>query len=181
MPVRVGYAREKTIKFRGCLMTDIEREISSELGFGMVPNLFAEASDNPELQTALWKAFRHTVLRGELPRITKEMMGVVVSLESNSPYAAQVHLHALALQGIEQPILDALAQGTVPAGISDKVQALVKFAQVAARDPQSPWSLGILRDAGLDEKEVRQAVGVVALYRMVNTWTDLLAVPVDEL
>lgn len=162
-------------------MTEIEKEISSELGFGMVPNLFAEADDVPEMQTALWKAFRHTVLRGELPRITKEMMGVVVSQEAGSEYAARVHLHALALQGIEQPILDALARGEVPKGISPQVQALVKFAQVSARNPQSAWSLGILRDAGLDEREVKQAVGVVALYRMVNTWTDLLAIPVDDL
>ena len=162
-------------------MNDVEQEISSELGFGSVPNLFAEATDNPEMQTALWKAFRHTVLRGELPRIVKEMMGVVVSGEAGSPYAAQIHLHALALQGVEQPTLDALEQGTVPKGVSEKQQALVQFAQAAARHPDNPMSLGILRSAGLSKAEMREAVGVVGLYRMVNTWTDLLDIPVDDL
>ncbi len=106
---------------------------------------------------------------------------VVVSKKEGSEYAAQVHLHALALQEIELPILGALASGEAVAGVTDKIGALVRFAQAAVRHPDNPRRLGILRDAGLDEGEVRQAVGVVALYRMINTWTDLLAVPVDKL
>lgn len=88
-------------------MSDTRNEIVNELGFGIVPNLFAAAEANPEVQTGLWKAFRHIVLRGVLPRTVKEMMGVVVSRRADSRYAAQVHLHALTLQGIEAPIVAA--------------------------------------------------------------------------
>ena len=157
------------------------QEITDELGFGMVPNLFSAAAPNTEVQTALWKAFRHTVLKGELPRTVKEMMGVIVSREAGSSYAAQVHLHALTLQGLEQPILEALDKGEVPAGVTGKVHALLKFAQKAARDPHDPTLAGELRVAGLSEAEVAEAVAVVGLFRMVNAWTDLMDVPLDEL
>lgn len=77
--------------------------------------------------------------------------------------------------------MEDLTSGEAAAGVSDKIGALVRVAQVEANHPDNPRRLGILRDAGLGEGEVRQAVGVVALYRMINTWTDLLAVPVDKL
>ena len=157
------------------------QEITDELGFGMVPNLFSAATPNGEVQTALWKAFRHTVLKGELPRTVKEMMGVIVSREAGSSYAAQVHLHALTLQGLEQPILEALDKGEVPAGVTEKVHALLQFAQNAARDPHNPSLTGELRMKGLSEAEVAEAVAVVGLFRMVNAWTDLMDIPLDEL
>lgn len=47
-------------------MANIVQEISEGLGFGVVPNLFAQARST-EVQTALWKAFRHVVLRGCCP------------------------------------------------------------------------------------------------------------------
>lgn len=161
--------------------TNVTQEIASELGFGIVPNLFAAANANPEVQQALWSAFRHTVLRGELPRTIKEMMGVIVSKEAGSHYAAQVHLHALTLQGVEAPILAALERGEAPSGVPQKTQALLRFAYAAARQPHDPGQLELLRGVGLSDAEQREAVAVVALFRMVNTWTDLLAIPLDAL
>ena len=35
--------------------------------------------------------------------------------------------------------------------------------------------------AKLSEAEQLEAVAVVALFRMINTWTDLLRLPLDEL
>lgn len=165
---------------RGNRTDSVTQEIVDELGFGVVPNVFAAAEGNPEVQLALWKAFRHIVLRGKLPRTVKEMMGVIVSREAGSRYAAEVHLHALTLQGIEDPILAALARGEVPAGVPQKTLELLRFAYNAARSPHDPSGRQLL-GSGLSEAEQREAVAVVALFRMVNTWTDLLAVPLDEL
>lgn len=160
---------------------NVPQEIAGELGFGIVPNLFAEAATSPDVQFALWKAFRHIVLRGALPRTVKEMMGVLVSQAAGSSYAAQVHLHALTLQGVEKPILEALERGEAPTGVPQKVQALLRFAYAAARQPHDPAQLQLLDGVGLSSAEQREAVAVVALFRMVNTWTDLLAIPLDPL
>lgn len=162
-------------------MSKVEQEIASDLGFGIVPNLFSRAKDNPDVQHALWSAFRNIVLEGELPRTIKEMMGVIVSKQAGSDYAAQVHLHALTLQGVEAPILAALERGEAPTGVPEKTQALLRFAYSAARNPYDPTQLDELSGVGLSEAERLEAVAVVGLFRMVNTWTDLLAIPLDEL
>lgn len=159
----------------------VEQEIASDLGFGIVPNLFGAARDNPDVQLALWSAFRNIVLEGYLPRTLKEMMGVIVSKQAGSNYAAQVHLHALTLQGIEAPILAALERGETPTGVPEKTQALLRFAYGAARNPLDPAQLEVLMGVGLSDAERLEAVAVVGLFRMVNTWTDVLAIPLDEL
>ncbi len=160
---------------------NVSQEIAGELGFGVVPNMFAAADGNPEVQAALWSAFRHIVLRGELPRTIKEMMGVIVSKEAGSSYAAEVHLHALTLQGVEEPILEALKRGETPSGVPQKTLALLRFAYSAARRPYDPEQTELLGGVDLSEAEQREAVATVALFRMINTWTDLLAIPLDEL
>jgi alkylhydroperoxidase/carboxymuconolactone decarboxylase family protein YurZ len=114
----------------------------------MVPNAFAWAREVPEVQTALWKAFRRVVLRGLLPRTVKEMMGVVASRRAGSEYAARVHLHALMVQGVEAPLLQALERGQVPEGFPPKVAALLCFAHGAALDPGKPELLRPLRRRG---------------------------------
>ncbi|AWR87994.1 carboxymuconolactone decarboxylase family protein [Meiothermus taiwanensis] len=160
-------------------MEYIDQEIRDELGFGLVPNVFAYAQ-SAELKTALWKAFRHVVLRGVLPRTIKEMMGVIISRARGSSYAAEVHLHALMVQGTETAVLEALRRGEVPAGLPGKVQALLTFAHKAATAPD-PGLLADLRRAGLSETEVQEAVAVVGLFALINHWTDLLEIPLDSL
>ncbi|GIW31830.1 MAG: carboxymuconolactone decarboxylase [Meiothermus sp.] len=160
-------------------MEHIDQEIREELGFGLVPNVFAHAQ-SLELRTALWKAFRHVVLRGALPRTVKEMMGVIISRARGSSYAAEVHLHALMVQGTETALLEALRRGEVPSGLPGKVQALLVFAHKAATAPD-PGLLEGLRRAGLSEAEVQEAVAVVGLFALVNHWTDLLEIPLDPL
>jgi alkylhydroperoxidase family enzyme len=109
------------------------------------------------------------------------MMGVIVSKEAGSHYAAQIHLHALTLQGVEAPVLAALERGEAPSGVPQKTQALLRFAYAAARIPTTPDSSSCSAGWGLSDAEQREAVAVVALFRMVNTWTDLLAIPLDAL
>jgi AhpD family alkylhydroperoxidase len=160
-------------------MGEVVQEIMEELGFGIVPNVFARAQ-SPDLQMALWKSFRHVVLRGVLPRTVKEMMGVLVSRANGSRYAAEVHLHALMVQGTEAHLLESLQQGQVPPGLPGKVQALLTFAHLAATAP-NPALVEGLRQAGLSETEVQEAVAVVGLFALVNTWTDLQEIPIDPL
>lgn len=159
----------------------VRQEIADELGFGIVPNLFSTADKTEDVQLALWRAFQKIVLGGTLPRTIKEMMGVIVSKQAESTYAAQVHLHALTLQGIEAPILAALERGEAPEGVPQKTQALLRFAYEAARRPHDPEVTKVLDGADLSEEERIEAVAVVALFRMINSWTDLLAIPLDAL
>ncbi|WP_322816944.1 carboxymuconolactone decarboxylase family protein [Chloroflexus sp.] len=160
-------------------MEDITQEITHDLGFGIMPNVFAYAKST-DTQIALWKAFRHMVLRGVLPRTVKEMMGVIISQARGSRYAAEIHLHALMVQGLEAKVLDALRRGVIIPTLPGKVQALLQFAQSAAVSPH-PQLLAGLQAVGLSEVEIQEAVAVVGVFTLINNWTDMLEIPVDPL
>ena len=41
-------------------------EIETEVGFGMVPNIFKSMAECPPALAAHWAMFKHTILEGEL-------------------------------------------------------------------------------------------------------------------
>jgi AhpD family alkylhydroperoxidase len=77
-------------------------EITAELGFGIVPNIFKSMATNPDVLEANWKKFKSTMLMGSIPRTVKEMIGVAISQANNSQYALQVHLHGLSALGMSE-------------------------------------------------------------------------------
>jgi uncharacterized peroxidase-related enzyme len=159
-------------------------EIETELGFGMVPNIFKSMAANPAALAAHWAMFKHTILEGELPRMVKEMVGVVVSSVNRSEYAKNVHLHSLGVQGVNEAVLAVLASGRVDAeDLPWATQAMLKFAQRAAVDRFSigPLDYVNLEEAGFSEAEQLEIVGAVDLFQAVNSYTDLRKVPVDSL
>jgi uncharacterized peroxidase-related enzyme len=162
----------------------VYHEIETELGFGMVPNIFRSMEAHPPALAAHWAMFKHTILEGELPRIVKEMIGVVVSSVNKSEYAKNVHLHSLGVQGVNEAVLAVLASGRVDtADLPGATQAMLAFAQKAAinRFAIGPADFKALEDAGFTAAEQLEIVGSVDLFQAVNSYTDLMRVPVDSL
>jgi alkylhydroperoxidase family enzyme len=107
------------------------------------------------------------------------MMGVISSQSRGSRYAAEIHLHALMVQGLEASLLDSLRRGEILPTLPTRVQALLRFAQAATASPDTHL-LEELRESGLSDIEVQEAVAVVGVFAFINTWTDLLNIPVDK-
>ena len=160
-------------------------EIERELGFGIVPNIFRAMAGQPAVLRATWDLFRATVLEGELPRIVKEMVGIVVSSANNSEYALKVHLHSLGVQGVAEGTLAALAAGSNDApGVAPGVAAIVRLAHKAARQGPlavSDEDIATLRDEGVTDEELGEVFAAIDLFRLVNSFTDLARVPVDAI
>ena len=160
------------------------RDIEQQLGFGIVPNIFRSMGTQPALLAANWEKFKATILQGRLPRNVKEMIGVVVSTINRSEYATQVHLHSLSIQGVEKLWLQQLASEDFnDGGLPDTITAMVAFARQAARDPHGlhPDDYAALGEAGLSTDEIYELIVTIDLFQSINSYTDLLGVPLDQL
>ena len=158
-------------------------EIESELGFGIVPNVFRAMASCPWFLEANWNMFRAVVLHGSLPRLVKEMIGVVVSTVHESQYAQLVHLHSLGLQGVADDVLKALSAGeTAHQTLSPSTVAVLTFAQRAARKPAAitDAEFASLRAAGLSSDEVFEVLATIQLFSAVNLFTDVASVEIDQ-
>lgn len=161
----------------------VYEEIVTELGFGIVPNLFKSMAVNADVLEANWKKFRATILQGDVPRTLKEMVGVAISQANNSPYALKVHLHGLSALGISEEILRTLVSDFDACPLPERQKAVIKFGLVAGTKPHELTSEDYeeLGKFGLDESEIFEIIATAELFTSINRYTDAIALEIDAL
>jgi len=160
-------------------LAGIYSEIRSCLGLRAVPNVFrAMAAVNADVLIQNWTAYRHTFLDGELPRVLKEMVGLVVSRQNACDYSERFHAHVLELLGVPGEVI----RNLVESGDSERVPAphrpVLKFARAyfgAAADAPTEG----LEAAGLTEEETQEVIDTVLLVESMNQFAAESDVPVD--
>lgn len=163
-------------------------QIEQELGAGMVPRIFRLLENQPDLLASLWNQFRAIVLQGYLPRVLKEMVGIVVATATHCDYVRVIHLHSLTLQGMEQKTLEAVQRGDYEADeINTMTRNVLQFVALAAasRAAYGNCDLSIgqklhqqsshaLSTIGIEEKEQIELVATIALFEQICTIANLL-------
>ncbi|MDX2215440.1 MAG: peroxidase-related enzyme [Oculatellaceae cyanobacterium bins.114] len=165
------------------IVSAVYDEIKSELGFGIVPNLFKSMASNPGFLKGNWETFRATVLQGRLPRTLKEMIGVVISQANQSNYALKVHLHGLSALGISETVLQLLVDDFQQCPLPERQKVIIQFGLKAATQPQllTVTDYQKLRNLGLDEAEIFEIIATANLFTAVNQYTDAIALDIDSL
>lgn len=161
----------------------VYEEIRSELGFGIVPNLFKAMAGNPAVLTTRWNEFRSIVLQGRLPRTLKEMMGVVISDAHGSQYAKLVHLHGLHVMGTSEDLLDQLVNDFDRCELPARQKELIRFALRSATAPHdvSADDYARLDAVDIDLEERLEVLATAGLFTAVNRFTDSIDLEVDQL
>lgn len=158
-------------------------EILTELGFGIIPNLFKSMAINPNVLEANWKKFRATILKGDVPRTLKEMLGVAISQANNSPYALNVHLHGLSSLGMSEEVLKLLVSDFDACPLPEREKAVIRFGLLAATQPHAltEASYQHLQSLGLDRAEIFEIIATADLFTSVNRYTDSIDLEIDSL
>ncbi|MBD2256058.1 carboxymuconolactone decarboxylase family protein [Pseudanabaena sp. FACHB-2040] len=161
----------------------IYEEISAELGFGIVPNLFKSMAVRPDFLEANWHKFRSVILEGEVPRTLKEMIGVAISQANQSEYALKVHLHGLSVLGISEEVLRTLATDFENCPLPSREKAVIRFGLQAATNPRdlSTQDYQNLQSCGLDSTEIFEIIATANLFTQINQYTDAIGLEIDAL
>jgi uncharacterized peroxidase-related enzyme len=161
----------------------VYEQITAELGFGIVPNLFKSMGANADFLEANCKKFRGVVLNGELPRTLKEMIGVAISQRNNSEYALKVHLHGLSALGMSEEVLATLVSDFEACPLPAREKAVIRFGLLAGTQPHqlSDAHFDELRKLGLNDAEIYEIIATANLFTGVNQYTDAIALQVDAL
>lgn len=166
----------------------IFEQIEKEFGVGTIPQVFKRLESQPALLTHLWGQFQALVLHGDLPRMLKEMVGLVVTTATRCDHICTVLSHSLIEQQAEQPTLAAIVQGNYEAAeVSHATLAVLRFAAIAiahqtagGTQAEDKWQLlqlqtqQALDDTGLEESEQLELVATIALFEQLCLVTNLL-------
>ncbi|WP_453984651.1 peroxidase-related enzyme [Brevibacterium casei] len=143
----------------------------SEEAMGFVPNVFRTQALNSDQFLAWWKYFNLLVNKdGYLSNAEREMIGVVVSGINGCTYCAVSHGAALREFSQDPTTAELVAINWRQADLSDRQRAIAEYADLLTKAPESvdEDDLQPMRDAGLDDHEVMEAVQVIGMFNMTN-------------
>lgn len=160
-------------------LASVYAEIRTRLGLAAVPNVFkAMAAVSHDVLLQNWTAFRETVLDGGLPRVLKEMVGLVVSRDSDCLYGVGFHTQTLASLGVSSLVVQSLVESGDSAMVSQRARNVLHFARAYRVDPEGAVP-SALEEAGLSEDEVQEVVDTVLLVSGINRFVAEAGIPVD--
>ncbi|MBD2038123.1 carboxymuconolactone decarboxylase family protein [Leptolyngbya sp. FACHB-321] len=164
------------------------KQIEQTFGTGKVPQVFRLLKSQPVLLAHLWGQFHALVLHGDLPRVLKELVGLVVAAATHCDHIRVFLLHHLSQQSAEPEILAAIVQGNYDAtGLSHATRAVLQYAAIAIANrtacgsvAKQQWqtlhhqTMQALEDTGLEESERLELIATIALFEQLCTVANLL-------
>lgn len=161
------------------IVTKVFDEI--EAAFGKVPNLFRTYAHHPALLQANWDKVKAVMMAGSLRREVKETIAVLVSKDNSCSYCVAAHTAALQSLGMSEEQITSLENSLDAADFNAKEQALIQFARNANRNPLSisDAEFQTLRETGVQDCEVIEALGAMEVFTSFNKFLDSLQVEID--
>ncbi|GGM14847.1 peroxidase-related enzyme [Deinococcus aerophilus] len=143
----------------------------AEANLGFVPNVFRAQALNGEQFLAWWNYFNLLVNReGHLSNAERELMAVVVSGLNRCVYCAVSHGAALRGYSADPQQADTVAVNWRHARLSAREEALCALAEKLTLRPaeMTQSDLSPLREAGLHDPQILEAVQVIGMFNMTN-------------
>ena len=157
------------------------QEVRGELGF--VPNFLKAYALNAEHLLAFFPFFTGLLDpdAGQLPARDRELLAVVVSAENRCNYCIATHAAVLRDLTGDPAFVDRLTVNHRHARLSPRDAALAELAVVATRDPAgvTPAALEPLRALGLDDRQLLEAVEVIAAFNYTNRLANMIGLEPD--
>lgn len=155
----------------------------AEQAFGFVPHVFRAQALNGDQFLAWWGYFNLLVNKeGHLTNAERELIAVVVSGLNRCTYCAVSHGAALREHSGDPRRADLVAVNWRQADLPPRERALAAYAEKLTLAPAevTPADLQPLREAGLDDHEILEAVQVVGMFNMTNRISSALAMVPNE-
>jgi uncharacterized peroxidase-related enzyme len=134
---------------------------------GFVPNVARLLAVTPSHFVGWWKYF-DDLMRGPsgLSKAQREMIGVVVSAESNCPYCETAHAAGLRLRVKDPALVDRLAINYRHVDLKPQDRAMLDFAVKLTKTPDAcvDSDLAALRAVGFDDEDILHIVEVTAIF-----------------
>lgn len=149
-----------------------------EQGFGKVPNLFKVYAHHPPLLEANWHKVKRVMMEGALARKTKEAIALLVSADNGCRYCVAAHSGALKAIGVADDEIQRIRTDLDQADFSDQERALIRLARKANRAAHQVTGEEVkaLRDSGVSDAEIIEALGVMEVFTAFNRFLDTLEV-----
>ena len=162
-------------------VAEVYDNIKQVMEIPFVPNIDKAMAAAPNALSGSWDVLRQVFLQTSLPMSLASMIMFSIATAKKCQYCSAVHQVTCTTLGVEEDTLAAL-QDDLSAVAPERVQAIVKFAQKCAMDPQglTAENYDAVRAQGMSDAEIIEVITLAALGNYLDTLADALKVPVDS-
>ncbi|MFA7242664.1 MAG: peroxidase-related enzyme [Sulfuricellaceae bacterium] len=157
--------------------------IFNEIGraFGCVPNLFQAYAKYPPLLGANWNKVKSILMNGNLTRLHKEVMALLVSHDNGCTYCTAAHSAALKSMGVGNSQLNNMIGGNLDGHLNEREIEMVNFARKANQRHHDIGDSDVdrLLPFGYTDAEIVEALGVVELFAGFNRFARAMRIESD--
>jgi uncharacterized peroxidase-related enzyme len=145
--------------------------------FGKVPNMMKTMAHSPAVLEG-YLALAGALSKGVLPAQTREQLALAVGQANGCEYCVSAHTLTGKLSGLSPEAIHDAREGH---GTDAKTQATLDLAHqiIEQRGDVTDEQLAAARDAGLNDAEVAEVVGHVALNTLTNYFNQFVHTDVD--
>jgi uncharacterized peroxidase-related enzyme len=156
-------------------------DIKRVMEIPFIPNIYKAMATSPRALTGTWDVFRNVFLQTSLPMSLASMILFSIADAKKCQYCSAVHQVTCKTLGVDEETLAAI-HNDLEALAPRRVQAIVKFAQKCALDPQSLSAADYdsVREQGISEEELVEIISLAALGNYLDTMSDGMRVEVDS-
>jgi len=160
----------------------VYHEFIRRMSFPQPPNFIMTQGHSPSVARGTWELVRNVLLGGEIPRWTKEMIFVAISLDRQCRYCTAAHLACCRMLGVTPGTLENLVNN-VDTLIDLKVRHMILFAIKCSRNPQSlvESDYALLSKQGLSQSQIVEIISMSALAVYANIIADATAMEPDRM
>ncbi len=162
-------------------VVEVFDDIKKTLGIPFVTALFKQTGMAPNVAVGTWTAFK-TIFGGtSLPASLATMILYSIAAVKNCQYCSAIHQATCRTLGVDEQTLAAL-DSDLESLAPRRVQAIIKFAQKCALNPQSLTKEDYdgVRDQGVSDEELMEIIGLAALGNFADTLADAVKIDVDD-
>ncbi|MBB5321385.1 peroxidase-related enzyme [Marinobacter oulmenensis] len=138
---------------------------------GMIPNVLTAYSQNLKQLEGFTRLYNELMLgEGELSKLEREMVAVVVSSENKCFYCLVAHGAAVRVLSGDPTLGEHMVMNYRTANLDKRQRAMLDFASQLTRSPATTTEQDIqtLRDAGLSDRAIWDLSNLIGFYNMSN-------------
>ena len=160
----------------------VYEEFYRRMSFPSPPNFIMTQGHSHTVARGTWELVRNVLVGGEIPRWTKEMMFVAISIDRQCRYCEAAHVACCRMLGVNPETLHQLVNDVH--SIADRKQRdMILFAVKCSRNPQglAEADFDNLRRHGLSQSEIVETIAMSALAVYANVIADATEMDPDEM
>lgn len=138
---------------------------------GMIPNVLTAYSQNLKQLEGFTRLYNELMLgEGELTKLEREMVAVVVSSENKCYYCLVAHGAAVRVLSGDPQLGEHMVMNYRSAQLDRRQRAMLDFASQLTRSPATTGEEHIqaLRNAGLSDRAIWDLSNLIGFYNMTN-------------